>query len=399
MTTTRHTQTKARRKKYKRAAANVHGYRIRQTAEHKFVVRVRREGVNIRRAFSTIEDARQYCEHLHREREVHGMKALQMTDATRVDANKALAMLNGRASLAEAVGFWALHHPDGSAITLNELSGQYVEKMRRENLRPRTLSGTKWRLEKLCADLGTKPVCTITSTELANWLDVRGGLPVNRNNSLKVFRSFFNYAVARGIVTQNIAKAVSNSKTDEKMPDFWPHDSILKLMRAAEKLKPDMVPAVAIMAFAGLRPDECFALQWQNVNLADNIIRVMPETSKMRRARVVDIAPNLSAWLAAYVKPAGPVSPPYATFRRWRVVVMKAAGLSEWPVDVLRHSYATHWLAVHNDVAKLAALMGNSPAIIFRHYRGLATAKEAARYWQIEPQQKGNVIQLQQAVA
>jgi hypothetical protein len=62
------------------------------------------------------------------------------------------------------------------------------------------------------------------------------------------------------------------------------------------------------------------------------------------------------------------------------------AGLREnWPNNALRHSFGSYHLAHFKDAPALALQMGNSPDVIFRHYRELVKPKEAKRYWQIMP--------------
>jgi hypothetical protein len=46
----------------------------------------------------------------------------------------------------------------------------------------------------------------------------------------------------------------------------------------------------------------------------------------------------------------------------------KAAGIDEWKMDILRHSYGTYRLPILKSADALALEMGNSPDIIFRHY-------------------------------
>lgn len=398
----------------------VKGFRIREPRPGVFLVHVRRQGVKHCETFASLEAARLKCEQLDRERVNAGMQAFELSNADRVDANKALSLLKGRTSLEAAVHFWCDHHPDGGTVTVKELQAQYLADLARRNCRPMSISGARRRLTKFCCDLGDRPACTITTPEIVEWLDARGGKPVNRDNFRRCIRAMFSYAMEHGIVTLNAADNVKKIEVDEKMPEFWTAETVAKLLHAANALwtkhlervsalnrqaqqagKPvqkvghdGVVPVLAIMAFAGLRPDEAAHLQWQNINLAERHIRVMPQTSKIRRARLVEISPNLVSWLTPYRRTTGPVSPKPMTFRRWRKKVMTEAKQERWPADVLRHSYATHWLASYSDIAKLASLMGNSPDIILRHYRGLATPKEAARYWAIKPSRKDNVIRL-----
>jgi hypothetical protein len=58
-----------------------------------------------------------------------------------------------------------------------------------------------------------------------------------------------------------------------------------------------------------------------------------------------------------------------------------AAGLGDWPIDVLRHSYGSNWLAVHQNGAALAENMGNSVDVIRQHYRKAIPPAVAREYW------------------
>ena len=56
-----------------------------------------------------------------------------------------------------------------------------------------------------------------------------------------------------------------------------------------------------------------------------------------------------------------------------------------WTPDALRHSFASYWLAVNQNRAKLAEQMGNSEAVIGRHYRKPIAPKKAEAYWLVKP--------------
>ena len=59
--------------------------------------------------------------------------------------------------------------------------------------------------------------------------------------------------------------------------------------------------------------------------------------------------------------------------------------LKPWPVNAGRHSFGSYWLAKHQDTAALALQMGNSPQIVFEHYRELVKPVDAELYWKIAP--------------
>jgi site-specific recombinase XerD len=47
----------------------------------------------------------------------------------------------------------------------------------------------------------------------------------------------------------------------------------------------------------------------------------------------------------------------------------------------IRHTFASYAIAHHKDLARVAAMLGNSPGVIKRHYDGLATPSDAARFF------------------
>ena len=68
----------------------------------------------------------------------------------------------------------------------------------------------------------------------------------------------------------------------------------------------------------------------------------------------------------------------------------KATNLSrrlgiEWPHNVLRHSFISYRIAKIKNTNEVALEAGNSPDIIFRHYRELATEEQADAWFAIVP--------------
>ena len=63
-----------------------------------------------------------------------------------------------------------------------------------------------------------------------------------------------------------------------------------------------------------------------------------------------------------------------------------------WKHNVLRHSFISYRLALVQDVNRVALEAGTSPAMIFRHYRELATPEQAHTWFAIAPSVTPNVI-------
>ncbi len=423
--------------KAKTTVAIVNGIRIRERREGCYVIQVRRSGLNHFETFASLDAAKLKCEQLHTEQVNNGLSAFEIDGRTRTDAKDAAQILAGRCSLADAARLWVKHNPDGGAVTVSELVELYLSDLKRRNVRPATLADARIRLGKFAGDYGAVPVMSVTPENLAEWITLRGCGPVNQNNHRRKLGALFSYAVKRRVVDANPVLAVEPVPTDATLPTIWQPARVESVLRAAQSFNPDMVPVLAVMAWAGLRPHEAARLDWQDVKLSERIIRIMPGTSKVRQARVVDVSDNLAAWLAPYQRDRGPIAPAQITINRWRVRLAAAAvvGIEKvqarfakqdglkgteikkkrlgwdaavqdarkadaelWPHDILRHSCATAWLAANHDIHKLAEMLGNSAAVIRRHYKGMMTAKEAAQYWEIMPDKSGGkVIELRKA--
>ena len=148
---------------------------------------------------------------------------------------------------------------------------------------------------------------------------------------------------------------------------------------------------LAIGAFAGLRDAEIQAIDWSEVDLARGHIEVKAAKAKSARRRIVPIQPNLAAWLRPYVAMKGPVAPEGS--REKIDSAFEAAKIARWPVNGLRHSYASYRLAATHDAPRVASELGHAtPQLLYSAYRELVLPEEAERYWQIAPDKAANVV-------
>lgn len=166
--------------------------------------------------------------------------------------------------------------------------------------------------------------------------------------------------------------------------------------------------AFALMLFAGLRPDEVCRtdhkppLTWQQIDMEARIVRVTAEQSKTHRPRALEGLPDaLWTWLATI-----PAEDRHGAVTDVRAVAVnrsaqRAAGFVResrgkwvrsrpWPVDAMRHSFATYAVATGHDMSTVALWLGHGSSLkmLHDHYRGLATAAEAKRFWAIGPEPK-----------
>jgi hypothetical protein len=107
---------------------------------------------------------------------------------------------------------------------------------------------------------------------------------------------------------------------------------------------------------------------------------------------LIPICDNLAEWLRRADRQGERVWPVTASeYYSQQARAASAAGV-DWKANALRHSFITCRLAQTKDVA-VALEAGNSPTMIFRRYRELATEGEAKEWFGILPtKDAGNVV-------
>lgn len=102
--------------------------------------------------------------------------------------------------------------------------------------------------------------------------------------------------------------------------------------------------------------------------------------AKTRARRLAPVTGNLVAWLKGCGKREGKVWPHSSPYMF--ELQAKAAEDAEvpWKHNALRHSFISYRVATIKNVDQVALEAGNSPEMIFQHYRELVTA-DATESW------------------
>lgn len=269
-------------------------------------------------------------------------------------------------------------------ITVAQLAHEVVEAKRRDGRSGVYLRDLRYRLNKFVQDFGHRPIAGITVDELDDWLRALPYSPQSRTNYRTIIGLLFSYAESRGIIERNPILRTAKPKLVDRPPEIFAIDELRGLLEAGNRVAPEVVPMLAIGAFAGLREAEIQRLDWSEVDLARGHVEVKAAKAKSARRRIVPIQPNLAAWLRPYAMLKGRVVP--AGARRKLQRVRKATGLARWPKNGLRHSFASYRLAAVHDAPRVASELGHtSPQMLYSTYRELVLPEEAERYWKIAP--------------
>ncbi len=128
-------------------------------------------------------------------------------------------------------------------------------------------------------------------------------------------------------------------------------------------------------------------------------VTIASDKAKTKARRLVPIQPNLAAWLAPYAKRSGKIWQGTASdLRDARAACVNTAAV-RWKANALRHSFISHRVAATQNAPQTALEAGNSPAVIFKHYRELVRPDAAQAWFAVALEAAANVISLKLEVA
>lgn len=360
--------------------------RYRHSATHPYYLDLRAFGQGRKffktRAEADVERLRQVT---LRERGGNEAVGLPLTELSAIiKARRELAAYG--ASITEASAFYLDHlkRVRRCDTTISDLAREVLDAKQKDGRAPTYLADLRKRLARFVRDFGTRALTTITTRELDSWLRNLDCAPKTRANFRANVGVLFSYAEQMEMIDTNPIRRTARPKVVDKAPDIFSVDSLRALLDAAQAESPDIVPMLAIGAFAGLREAEIKRLNWSEVDLRRNFIEVTALKAKSARRRIVKIQPNLAAWLAPLARGGEMVVPMNA--RAKLDAVRRAAGLKDWPGNGLRHSFASFRLAAIHDSAAVATELGHRTSqMLYSTYRELVLPEDAERYWAIMP--------------
>lgn len=229
-------------------------------------------------------------------------------------------------------------------------------------------------------------ISSVTTGDVQTFLDGLGLSKQSKKNFRTTLHSLFEFAEARGFIFKGGNPVVATEAVKVQNGNaiqIFTVEEITKLLKNASR---ELVPVLAIGAFAGLRATEIERLEWKDIDSASGLIHISADNAKTRSRRLVPLLPNLVQWLKDYSGKTGRIwkgNENDLYFARGETV--KAAGVP-WKDNGLRHSFISYRLADIQDAAKTALEAGNSPDMVFKHYRELVKPDQARAWFEITPE-------------
>lgn len=349
--------------------------------------------------------------------------------------------LLGDVPLIQAIEYYLRRHPSQMPHKLvKEVVEEMIRAKRGDGLSEGYLRHLGYDLEKFNKHFAGN-IGTVTGADIDGWLRGLGVSGRTRNNLRCSVNTLFSYAKAQRYLPKDHdeIEAVGRAKDrDGEIEIFTPTELVEILTHAG----PELVPFLAIGAFAGIRHAEIQRLHWEDIRLEDGLIEVRAKKAKTASRRMVPIVPNLKEWLMGYRQEGGLVcSYLNMAFLLHRITKginearraawaqakgvtaedleraekearerlarrKKARGMRRqkgevppgaetadiegwrafaWKHNALRHSFISYRLAGVKNTAQVALEAGNSPQMIFGHYHELVRPTDAEKWFAVTP--------------
>jgi integrase len=288
-------------------------------------------------------------------------------------------------SILDAAKYYMQHYdPMRVRKPLKELVAEFLESRSSSGVSQRYISLCRYTLQSL---KDTFPKATLEDLEAAaleKWLESRSHLTNRSRNTYRVILVCFgNFLKKRGYLPAErptLFHGICTWKDEIKPVTVYTTDEMRVLLNSAPE---PLLPYFAIGAFAGLRTAEIARLDWKHIRFDRGFIECEASMTKTRQRRLVPITDNLRAWLAPIALANGKVVL-HSNLGDAAMAYARKCGV-RWKRNALRHSYISHRLALMPDTARVALECGNSPDIIFKHYRELVLPDDAKQWFSIVP--------------
>ena len=328
---------------------------------------------------------------------------MSLSESTIADIAR-IESLRGETTFKELWEFWSKNHKAKRVITLWDACDEYVRDMRENGKADKEhIRHVRRILETLVESFGERFVPDIKREELESWLNALQYAPVTKKNYRSSLCAAWNWFEKHELVEKNIAKQLDCPDIEMGEIGIFTVEEAEKLLRANEKIDPEVCGLIALGLFAGMRTSEIARVAYDEITMRQGILTPAEKTKKNRRNYIENLPNNLWAWLERTPKTAFDWCE-----RKWkkrREAALRRAGLlvngaqlkkpdkngkfpkkKLPPHNAMRHSFASYHVAWKRDFQDTALIMSHKGTdILFKHYRGIATKENAEKYFEIYP--------------
>ena len=219
------------------------------------------------------------------------------------------------------------------------------------------------RLMRSNPQLANRNFSELSRSNCEDWLKDTFLTPSQHNKGRSFLHAIFEFAIRREWCDKNPIKLIERKKIIEKEIKPLSLEETKILLKNAKKK--NCTEVVGLMMLAGIRPKEAKRIEWNDIDLDENSIRVRSICSKTGGIRHVEICPKLKNILLDRETRFGCLSPRNWS-KKWKQIRDNSGFKGHWVQDVLRHTYASYFTKRYSDLPRLQLNMGHRDLSLLR---------------------------------
>lgn len=347
----------------------------------------------------TEEEAKEVKSEIQSRLKQYGRSIFDFTPKQLNDLRATLAILPSHIDLLTAVhGFIEGKSQPGVSVTGKAMSLEECQKLfmkEKENRSQIYRHAIKTCFNRVNEHFGEIPITTIFPEDIQDFLDSFVHYSAeSKKNFRRILNTFFKWCSLEDYITTNPVEKVKQIEVTRGTPQFFSSEDVTLLFKAAMALDPELIPFLAVSAFAGIRSfevDRIFRQYPGDIRVKDREIYVRAEVAKAPKHKprprlLEDLPDNLWTWLE-YKNPK--TGEPYlldsASYMVRRQKLYQNAGF-EWIHSGLRHTFITHSVPVFG-IEKTAQWSGHIELATMKdHYQGIIGKRGGNLLFYITPE-------------
>lgn len=310
-----------------------------------------------------------------------------------LDAGEALQILSPfNVTLIEAAKFFVdSKRRQSKSITLEEAFKKYCEALtvkRRTKKYISDYTNTLNILEDHKEDL----LCDIITEEVESIIDK---LPTSsRDAHLRKLKAVVNYAQKKKYVDSNSFNSVELIGSGGKEVEIFTNAQVKLMLKYLAEKEVDYLPYIAVLFFAGVRPEGCQKLKWSDFTKDGRIHLSYTINKGNKDGLTVDVNETLREWLgwcsSKGLSQTGMLlkktKDELRGFRKRMSVHLKKQDPNfAWKQDAPRRNFCSAYTRIHGEQEAVKATGHVDIKMLRKHYKKNMELSDAQEYWNITP--------------
>lgn len=338
---------------------------IEKTERGTFLITVCFEGRRTRKNRKNMTDARLWVDQYWAKVRSLATASIKMEGENMNDAAVAFKLLekNGLKdlTLVECATF-VINNMVKSTRDLSDAYDDYIDHVKMKSVSPRHLKNVKGVVGNFTKMFDGKKVADVSHDDVKAFAHHNSKSEHTIFNKFNTLSTFFQYCLDREWSLKNPARPFNRPKSCRTGKQIFQWQEVKGIMDLALRHgSDDLVNALTLGFFAGLRTSEICRLRWEDIRMFEDYIYISDEVSKTI-SRQVDFSEQLFAWLR--MPNTNPMEGKVIgvcedTLHEQRKKLMDANNI-DWISNAARKTFASYKYAELNDEQAVKAQIGHT---------------------------------------